>query len=235
MAELLLVATGLLFGGIVVGVVMRRVGRGAPVESLQTQTIFERVSAVGRLVGLEVCAKEIATSRKGWGWVPPLLLSQARLAMIFQFEKQYSIDLSCLRPRDVEQVGPAKFRVALPPVEGTLRLTDVTPYDIQAGRMLGLLDIIQVDAPTQNGLMRSAQAQAAALYESSDAKYLAEARRSVERQLRALLGLFGAGVEFVWTEDAAQPQAPPAPLPAPAAPRSLGRRCFAAAMAAATT
>jgi hypothetical protein len=226
MAELLLIVTGLVIGGVLVAVVMRRIGGGAPVESLQTQTIFERVSAVGRLVGLEVCAKEIATSRKGWGWMPPLLLSQARLAMIFQFEKQYSIDLSRLAPRDVERVGPAKFRLALPPVEGTLRLTDVTPYDIQAGRMLGLLDVIQVDAPTQNDLMRSAQAQAAALYESSDARYLAEARRSVERQLRALLGLFGAGVEFVWS-DPAQPERAQV---APAAPRQR----FAPAMAAAT-
>jgi hypothetical protein len=226
MAELLLIVTGLVIGGVVVAVVMRRIGRGAPVESLQTQTIFERVSAVGRLVGLEVCAKEIATSRKGWSWMPPLLLSQARLAMIFQFEKQYSIDLSRLAPRDVEQIGPAKFRVALPPVEGTLRLTDVTPYDIQAGRMLGLLDVIQVDAPTQNELMRSAQAQAAALYESSDAKYLAEARRSVERQLRALLGLFGAGVEFAWNEPVQAEDVQPAPATA--------RRRFAPAMAAAT-
>ncbi|MCC6660917.1 MAG: DUF4230 domain-containing protein [Phycisphaerales bacterium] len=226
MAELLLIVTGLIVGGVVVAVVMRRIGRGAPVAALQTQTIFERVSAVGRLVGLEVCAKEIATSRKGWGWMPPLLLSQARLAMIFQFEKQYSIDLSRLRPGDVEEVGPATYRVALPPVEGSLRLTDVTPYDIQAGRMLGLLDVIQVDAPTQTDLMRSAQSQAAALYESSDARYLAEARRSVERQLRSLLGLFGAGVEFAWNE----PGAPAADTQAAPPPRLR----FARAMAAAT-
>lgn len=205
---LLILVSG--FVGVLAAVlVMRRIGRGAPVESIQTQTIFERVSAVGRLVGLEVCAKEIATSRKGWGWLPPILLSQAKLAMIFQFEKQYSIDLSRLRRKDVDEFSPGQYRVTLPPVEGSLRLTDVTPYDIQAGRMLGLLDIIQVDAPTQKDLMRSAQSQAAALYEASDPRYLSEAKRSIERQLRALLALFDVKIEFVWPERQEQTQAEP--------------------------
>jgi hypothetical protein len=198
MTQILLILMGVLAGVLASVTVMRRRGRQALIESTHTQTIFERVAAVGRLVGLEVRAKEIATSRKGWGWLPPILLSQARLAMVFQFEKQYSIDLARLRPGDVEQVKPGRYRVSLPPIDGALRLTDVTPYDIQAGRMLGLLDIIQVDAPTQTDLMRAAQAQAAALYESNEGRYLAEAERSIERHLHTLLGLFSVKVEFAW-------------------------------------
>lgn len=206
MDSLMLIAVGLVAGLLLAGLgllALRRLGKKAPIERAQTQTIFERVSAVGRLVGLEVYAKEIATSRKGWGWLPPILLSQARLAMIFHFEKQYSIDLGLLSPADVEEMGPGRFRLRLPKIEGALRLTEVTPYDIQAGRVLGLLDIIQVDAPTQHELMKNAQSQAASLYEANDRKYGAEARKSIERQLRALLSLFEVELEFVWGDEVA--------------------------------
>jgi len=200
MDTLVLILIGLVGGAIIAFLLLRLLAKKAPLESVETKTIFERVSAVGRLVALEVCAKEIATSTKGWGWLPPLILSQAKLAMIFHFEKQYSIDLTRLRKGDVEQIGDAHFRVKLPPIEGALRLTDVTPYDIQAGRMLGLLDIIQVDAPTQKELMQRAQSQAAELYEMNNPKYEAEARRSVEKQLEALLSLFEVKIELIWPE-----------------------------------
>lgn len=95
---------------------------------------------------------------------------------------------------------PGRFRICLPPIEGVLRLTDVTPYDIQAGRVLGLLDIIQVNAPTQGELMRHAQTQAAGLYEQNAARYEAEARRSVERQLSSLLSLFHVEIDFTWRD-----------------------------------
>lgn len=198
MTNFLLILVSLIAGGLATLLIMRRFGAKAPIERIESQMIFERVTAVGRLVGLEVCAKEIATSRKGWGWLPPILLSQARLAMIFNFEKQYSIDLARLRREDVSETSPGRFRITLPSIDGALRLIDVTPYDIQAGRVLGLLDIIQVDAPTQQDLMKHAQSQAASLYETNEQRYLAEARRSVERQLTALLSLFDVEVEFVW-------------------------------------
>ncbi|HCT46206.1 MAG TPA: hypothetical protein DF699_13435, partial [Phycisphaerales bacterium] len=101
--------------------------------------LTERVRAVGKLVGLEVHAKEIATATKGFNWLPPILLSQAKVAMIFQFEKQYAVELGSLDERDVEDMGNGRFRVTLPPIVGSLRLMDVEPYDIQQGRVLGLV------------------------------------------------------------------------------------------------
>jgi hypothetical protein len=74
-------------------------------ERLEIQTVIERVRAVGKLVGLEVCAKEIATATSGWAWLPPIVLSQARLAMIFNFEKQYSVDLSSIGPKHIREAG----------------------------------------------------------------------------------------------------------------------------------
>ncbi len=168
-------------------------------DVVAVHTIAERVRAVGKLVGLEVCAKEIATATSGWAWLPPLLLSQARLAMIFNFEKQYTIDLSRVRAEDVSELGEGRYRIVLPPVEGHLRLLDLVPYDIQNARILGLLDVIPMTADRQRDMMRKAQQQAAELYQANDVRYLSEARRSIERHLKSLMDLFGVKVEVAWT------------------------------------
>jgi hypothetical protein len=110
----------------------------------------------------------------------------------------------------VRELAPGKYRLRLPPLEGTLRLTDISPYDIQDGRVLGLLDVIQMNATRQGELMQEAQHQASRLFDANDARYQTEARRSVERQIRSLLSLFDVEVEVLWAETA-----PPARLPEP--------------------
>jgi hypothetical protein len=54
-------------------------------------------------------------------------------------------------------------------------------------------------ADRQKDLMRKAQQQAAALYESSDERYLEQARRSIERHLSSLMELFGVRLQIEWT------------------------------------
>lgn len=205
LGPLILLLIGLVLGGAGVWIFFWKLR--APAREFEkrivTQTIAEHVRAVGKLVGLEVSAKEIATATSGWPWLPPILLSQARLAMIFQFEKQYSVDLSRLRPSDVQEVAPGRFRVVLPPIEGVLRLTDVFPYDIQSGRVMGLLDVIPMHADRQKDLMKRAQAQAAELFVKSDARYMSEARASIERHVRSLLAMFGVEVEIAWSDEPA--------------------------------
>lgn len=201
MGEFLLMITGLVVGALLVGaavLLLRKKGAAAPVTRIGTEMVAERVRTVGKLVGLEVHAKEIATSTKGWSWIPPILLSQAKIAMIFSFEKQYFVDLHRVGPGDVEDLGDGRFRLNLPNVEGTLRLCDVEPYDIQAGRILGLLDVIQMNAPTQSQLMQVAQTQASELFVKNESRYLSEAKRSVASQLESLLGMFDAHVEIAW-------------------------------------
>ena len=111
-------------------IVRSRRSTAAPLEgaAITIDLIADRVRASGKLVGLEVCAKEIATATKGWKWLPPLVYSPARLAMIFQFEKQYYVDLNKVSPRDVSDFGDRNYQVILPPLEGQLRLTNVVPY-----------------------------------------------------------------------------------------------------------
>lgn len=201
---------------------LRRGGAKAP-TTLTASLVAERVRAVGKLVGLEVHAKEIATSTKGWGWVPPLLLSQAKIAMIFSFEKQYAVDLSRLTSEDVERLAEGRYRLTLPGVEGALRLTDVSPYDIQAGRILGLLDVIQMNAQTQGELMSAAREQAASLFGRAESRYVTEARRSIGAQLSSLLSMFDLDVEVVWRGEPVDDVATPADLVIePAVGRTLG-------------
>lgn len=196
-AVLLLVIIGLVVGAGAVGLGVYFLGRAAP-ERREITAIAEQVRSVGKLIGLEVHAKEIATAKKGWSWMPPLVLSQARLAMIFQFEKQYYVDLAAIKPHDISSHGIGHFKIRMPPVQGSLRLMEVKPYDIQQGKVLGLVDVIPMTAERQGALMDEAQTQAAELFDKSDERYHAQAIDSIERNIRSLLGLTGAVVEFVW-------------------------------------
>ncbi len=194
------VTLGMLVGALAVWYLskpLRRKKDRKPAE-IHAEFVIQRVRAVGRLVGLEVSAKEIATSTRGLSWLPPLILSQARVAMIFRFEKQYSVDLAKIATDAVSELGPDRFTITLPKPEGRLRLLDVVPYDIQAGKVLGLLDVLPVGAATQKELMSRAQEQAATLYEQADERYEAEAMHSIERQLQSLLAMFGVTVGVEW-------------------------------------
>lgn len=187
---------------------IKRGRKGGGVDRISVRMLTERVRAVGKLVGLEVHAKEIATATKGFNWLPPILLSQAKVAMIFQFEKQYGVELGSIDERDIEEVTPGRYRVTLPPIVGSLRLLDVEPYDIQQGRVLGLVDVINMNAERQNELMKTAQQQAAELFEKNDERYEKQARDAVERQLHAIAKLFDGTIEVRWREtgERAQPR-----------------------------
>jgi hypothetical protein len=66
--------------------------------------------------------------------------------------------------------------------------------------MLGLLEVISMNADRQAALMRDAQEQASRLYEQHEEKYSAQARETIERHLAALLGLFNVQVEWIWRD-----------------------------------
>jgi hypothetical protein len=220
---LILAAMAFTLGGIAAWYVASRLLRRPRwrEDRIYVQTVIERVRAVGKLIGLEVCAKEIATATSGWAWMPPIVLSQARLAMIFNFEKQYWVDLSQVGPEDIRDLGRGRFRLTLPRIQGSMRLIDVTPYDIQAAKVLGLLDLVSMTAERQKELMRRAQQQAASLYAESDAKYLEQARLSLERHLRSLMELFGIALELEWAERPARPSVAAEPEPETAAPKRI--------------
>jgi len=199
---LIVLVLAVLVGGLIAAWVVMSVKRGRSgkgVDRIELRMLTERVRAVGKLIGLEVHAKEIATATKGWDWLPTILLSQAKVAMIFQFEKQYAVDLGSLTRDEVTDMGDGRFRVELPPIEGSLRLMDVEPYDIQQGRVLGLVDVINMNAERQGELMRTAQQQASELFEKNDPRYIAQARDAIERQLQSIAKMFGVRLDVVWS------------------------------------
>ncbi len=212
--SLVLLLAGVLVGGGAMFYAFRRLRRGQPTgakwrdDRVELQMIADRVRSVGKLVALEVSAKEIATASAGWSWLPPLIFNQAKLAMIFHFDKQYWLDLACVRPEDVRDLGGGKFRVSLPMIQGQLRLTNMTPYDIQSARVLGLLDLIPMTAERQKELMDRAQHQASSLFEAWDGRYRAEARAAAERQIHTLFGMLGVVVECDWPADEPAVSAP---------------------------
>lgn len=212
----------LVAGCVVFGLWLGRRSRAKPLE-VQTQMITERVRSVGKLVGFEVFAKEITTAKQGVNWMHPALVSQSRLAMIFHFEKQYYIDLEELRPEDIREVGPKRFRIVLPPVRGDLVTRDFEMYDISSGRVLGLIEVNPMSADRQNEMKRVAQQQAAHQFYQNDGKYEMKARTSLERTLSSLAEMLGAELEFEWAapkafanQQAAQQSAQPASGTAPA-------------------
>ncbi|MFK7759887.1 MAG: DUF4230 domain-containing protein [Phycisphaerales bacterium] len=215
MNDLILLIIALSLAGIVgAGIVfyllssLKRARNGKDIDKVSLKIITERVRAVGKLVGLEVHAKEIATATSGFSWLPPILLSQAKIAMIFQFEKQYAIELGVLDEADVVDLGDNRYQITLPPIVGSLRLMDVEPYDIQQGRVLGLIDVINMNAARQHELMRTAQDQAAELFEKNDERYIHQAREAIERQLSAIAKLFDISLSVEWSaqKDQAQPR-----------------------------
>lgn len=225
MTEVILSLIGVAAGAGGALLLVRGAARKAP-ETLTITSMAERLRTVGKLVGLEVSAKEIATSTKGWDWTPPILLSPAKVAMIFHFEQQYYVDLSRLAPADVEDVtgpasrmreGPPRRRLRLPAIEHSLKLTELEPYDIQAGRMLGLLDVIPMGASRQRDLMKRAQDEAGRLFRAHDERYRAAARASIERQLISLMAMVGADVEIVWKPEPERCGSGPAAMALPGA------------------
>ncbi|MDF1809133.1 MAG: DUF4230 domain-containing protein [Phycisphaerales bacterium] len=213
MSDFILLAIALFFAAIIgAGIVfflvssLKRGRKGGGVDKITLRMLTERVRSVGKLVGLEVHAKEIATATSGWNWLPPILLSQAKVAMIFQFEKQYAVELGAINESDVVDLGNGRFRVTLPPIVGSLRLMDVEPYDIQQGRVLGLVDVINMNAERQSQLMRTAQTQAAELFEKNDDRYEKQARDAVERQLHSIAKLFDGSLDIRWHEQAVREQ-----------------------------
>lgn len=186
--------------GLAVRAHFRRGRSSDQLDVLQIRLIAERVRPVGRLVGLEVVAKEIATATAGVSWLPPALMSQARIAMIFHFEKQYSVDLSVVGPDDVRELADGEIELSLAAIEGTLRLLDVVPYDIQDGRIFGLVDVVPMNAQRQSNLMTQAQQQASELFKAADARYVEQARRSIERQLASILALGGTRLTIRWLD-----------------------------------
>ncbi len=155
-----------------------------------THSVVERIRAVGKLTGLEVSTKEITTQTKAsWKWVPRLVLSPARMALIFNFERHYFVELSELGEESVRKRSPREWEITLPALRNEFIFRGIEAYDIQAGRLLGLA-VDSLDAPTHNLLIEQAREESKKVFDRQDRAYRQQAMQVIAHQLRSLLAMF---------------------------------------------
>jgi Protein of unknown function (DUF4230) len=165
--------------------------------------VTQRVASVGRFVALEVTAKEIATASTGPQWLPPALLTRAKVAMIFHFRHEYTFDLAALSDSDImPQRGRLKLR--MPEMQSNTVLVDLEPYDIQSGKVFGLIEVIPMGAARQRKLMAAARQEAGTVGVEDEHAQRAMARSSAEKHIRKMLGHARLVVDFDWSRSLAQ-------------------------------
>jgi hypothetical protein len=152
--------------------------------------VIHRLRGVGRLVALEVGAKEIITVTEGedtfWG-------RARKLIMVFTFQIQYSCDL---RSADVtvEPDGEGRFRVCLPPVERLTCLVDQQHHHDQAGSSWFGLVQKPFSAAERDALWHKARTQAEEAA-GAGGGHLEIAERQVISILTALFAPTGVQIE----------------------------------------
>jgi len=166
--------------------------------------VTQRVASVGRFVALEVTAKEIATASTGPQWLPPVLLTRAKVAMIFHFRHEYALDLAALSQGDITTTRSGRVRLRMPELKANTVLVDLEPYDIQSGKIFGLIEVIPMGAARQRTLMAAARKQAGTITEEDDQSQRAMARASAEKHIRRMLGHAHLAVEFDWSRSLQQ-------------------------------
>ncbi len=127
----MLTLAAVLFAGLLPGALgawlLRR--KLSPRLDMTAHTVIDRIRGVGRLVALEVGAKEIVTVGEGddtlWG-------RARKLIMVFTFQIQYSCDLRAAEVHPGHD-GDGRFRVCLPPLERLTCLVDQQHHHEQPG------------------------------------------------------------------------------------------------------
>ncbi len=166
--------------------------------------VTQRVASVGRFVALEVTAKEIATASTGPQWLPPALLTRAKVAMIFHFRHEYTFDLAALGDGDITTQRTGRLRLRMPEMRSNTVLVDLEPYDIQSGKVFGLIEVIPMGAARQRKLMAAARQEAGTVGVEDEHAQRAMARSSAEKHIRKMLGHAGVMVDFDWSRSLVQ-------------------------------
>lgn len=205
---------GLLCAGLVVLLWRRRSGRHASMEVHSTASI-EELRSIGELSVFKAVTKEIVTARDhslgdvGKRYLEWLVTSR-KMAMIFEFDIDFRYDL-----RDpafsVEESGPGRYRIAMPPCAYAVNVRNVTFYDEQDEKLLPIIlpDVVNKLLPggfreeDRNRLMEEARAQAEGLAEGLARRLGGEVRTSARQTLEMLAKGFGAeSVDIVFPEEA---------------------------------
>ncbi len=196
----LLLAIVLVFaGGVAAWWWMRGRGAKAPAAERTIYSTMQQLRSIGQLSVFKAVTKEIVTETDhSWGsfgkkylsWV----LSQKKMAMIFEFEIDFRYDLR--RPEfQIVETGPGAYRLTLPPCLYEVHIRDIRFYDEQGSKFMPWLvpDLLNsflgagFSEEDKNNLVRSAKNHA----EGEARKLIDSLQNEVQASARAVLSSIG--------------------------------------------
>jgi hypothetical protein len=196
--DLLLLVLVLLLG-IAGGAWAMRGRRGVPSAERTIFSSIEQLKAIGQLSVFKAVTKEIVTETDhSWGsfgkkylsWV----LSQKKMAMIFEFEIDFRYDL---RRSDfaIADRGAGAYELTLPPCQYEVHIRDIRFYDEQGAKFMPWLvpDLLNgflgagFSEEDKNNLVRSAKGHA----EKEARKLIDSLQAEVQASARAVLASIG--------------------------------------------
>lgn len=196
---------------------LRRARRRSAAPSTRTFSTVEELRAVGELSVFKAVTKEIVTARdhafgpsgeRWFGW----LLSSKKMAVIFEFDLDFSYDLRSPLFRIDPLPAPSSYRFSMPPCRHETRIRNITFYDEQAGRLLPdlLPDLVNrllgggFTEEDRNRLMDEARLRADSLADALATRLSSEVQASARQTLSLLAKSFGAAhIEFDFPAPAA--------------------------------
>ncbi len=201
---------------IVVALVLRKRGKtSGPRGDVHIHPSIEQLRSVGELVVFKMITKEIVTAADHWfgQWGKRYftwLLSEKKMAMIFEFEIDFRYDL---RSRDfvIEQTGEGEYRLGMPKCFYDIHIRDVSFYDEQSSKLLPWLipDLLNrafgpgFSESDKNMLKEEAKQQAAHIAGDFVDKLRSEVQGSARQTLETLgkaLGAESVTVDFSGSE-----------------------------------
>jgi len=199
---------GALFGfagaAILAIVLRRRGGKGRRGKDVHVHASIEELRSVGELVVFKMITKEIVTAADHWfgefgkrylAW----LLSNKKMAMIFEFEIDFRYDL---RSADfvIEAAGGDSYRLKMPKCFYQTHIRDVCFYDEQNSKLLPWLipDLLNrafgpgFNESDKNRLKEEARQQAGFMARDFVEKMRSEVQDSAKKTLETLGRALGA-------------------------------------------
>ena len=198
--------------GIVLGVagsiiVRKAFGKKAPGQDTKQHQIYafvENMKSVGELVVFKAFTKEIVTTAENWlGKVGKKyltwLMSNMKMAMVFQFEINFWYDLKSPNFK-VTDAGQDRFMITMPKCLYNINIKDISFYDEQSAKLLDWLlpplisrvfskDFTEED---KNRLKDEAKMQASSMANQLIEQLSSEIEKSARQTMEMLAKSFGA-------------------------------------------
>jgi hypothetical protein len=204
---LIAVVIGIVLGVIGSIMVKKTFGKKAPGEGTKEHQIYafvENMKSVGELVVFKAFTKEIVTTAENWlGKVGKRyltwLMSNMKMAMVFQFEINFWYDLKSPDFK-VTDAGQDRFMIAMPKCLYNINIKDISFYDEQSAKLLDWLlpplisrvfskDFTEED---KNRLKDEAKMQASSMANQLIEQLSSEIEKSARQTMEMLAKSFGA-------------------------------------------